>query len=84
MCTPLAGATGAVPLAMTAGKKVKGALTPNIPAPPPPPQEGKDPDTMAERRRRRPGAMGGGSILTSPSGIANSTLNTGGNTILGG
>jgi hypothetical protein len=60
--------------------------TPKIPKPAPPPQDAKEPDTLAERRARRQagGLMGGGSILTSPSGIANSALTTGGNTILGG
>jgi hypothetical protein len=66
--------------AHAAGKAIKRSLTPDIPAPPPPPQAGKEPGM--ERRRRI--AAGGGSILTGPSGVANSALNLGGNSILGG
>lgn len=57
--------------------------TPKMPAPPPPPQEVKQPDTMAERRKVRP-AAGAGTLLTGPSGVANTSLNTGGSTLLGG
>jgi hypothetical protein len=58
--------------------------TPDIPAPPPPPQETKRPDTGAQRRRARPVGAGGATLLTSPSGVASSGLNTGGATLLGG
>jgi hypothetical protein len=57
--------------------------TPKMPAPPPPPQEIKQPGTMADRRKVRPQA-GAGTLLTGPSGVAGSTLNTGGSTLLGG
>lgn len=57
--------------------------SPSIPAPPPPPQEVKQPDTMAERRKVRPQA-GAGTLLTGPSGVAKTALNTGGSTLLGG
>jgi len=55
-----------------------------MPAPPPPPQEAKLPDSMNQRRKQRPTGMGGGTLLTGPSGIANNALNTGGSTLLGG
>ena len=58
--------------------------TPKIPAPPPPPQEVKQPDTMNQRRKGRPMGMGGGTLLTGPSGVASSTMSTGGSTLLGG
>lgn len=59
--------------------------TPDIPPPPPPPQEVKQASSMVERRRSRPqGGMGGGTMLTGPSGISSGALNTGGNTLLGG
>lgn len=60
--------------------------TPKMPAPPPPPpapQESKAPDSMAARRKVRP-MPGGGTLLTSPSGVASTSLNTGGSTLLGG
>jgi hypothetical protein len=60
---------------------------PNIPAPvaPPPVQETKLPDTLnAKRRTAKAVGMGGGTLLTGPSGIASSALNTGGSTLLGG
>lgn len=57
---------------------------PDIPPPPPPPQEAKQPDTLAERRKQRKVGMGGGSLLTGPSGIATAAQNTGGATLLGG
>ena len=60
--------------------------TPKMPeAPPPPPaqQESKAPDSMSARRKVRPMA-GGGTLLTGPSGIAGTSLNTGGSTLLGG
>lgn len=59
------------------------AGSPNIPKTPPPPQEQKQPDT-AQLRKRRQSGMGGGTLLTGPSGVANSTLNTGATTLLGG
>jgi hypothetical protein len=58
--------------------------TPKMPAAAPPPQEAKQPDTMAQRRRAKPAGMGGGTLLTSPSGVASSGLNLGGSTLLGG
>lgn len=58
--------------------------TPNMPKPAPPPQEQKLPDTMSERRKQRQVGMGGGSLLTGPSGVASKGLNTGGSTLLGG
>lgn len=58
--------------------------SPDIPAPPPPPQEAKAPDAMSERRKVRKVGMGGGSLLTGPSGVATSAQNTGGATLLGG
>jgi hypothetical protein len=60
--------------------------TPKIPTPPPPPQqqELKLADSMNARRKNRNGGMGGGTLLTGPSGVANNALNTGGNTLLGG
>jgi hypothetical protein len=50
---------------------------------PPALQEAKDPDSMALRRKSR-GGNAGGTLLTSPSGVAPSLLNTGGTTLLGG
>lgn len=58
--------------------------TPKMPAPTPPPQEVKQPDSMATRRRRQQTGMGGGTLLTGPSGVASSGLNLGGSTVLGG
>ena len=57
--------------------------SPSMPAPPPPPQEVKQPDSAAMRRKARP-AAGAGTLLTGPSGVANTSLNTGGSTLLGG
>ena len=58
---------------------------PDIPAPPPPPQASKTPDTLsAKRSARKAGGMGQGTVLTGPQGIASSSLNTGGTTLLGG
>lgn len=57
--------------------------TPKMPAPTPPPQEVKQPDTLAARKKVRP-AAGAGTLLTGPSGVATSTMNTGGSTLLGG
>ena len=60
--------------------------TPNIPPPPPPPQPVKQPDSVnavdAMKRNRSSAAMGGGSLLTGPSGIA--TAATGKTSLLGG
>lgn len=56
---------------------------PKMPTPTPPPQDVKQPDTLAERRKVRP-AAGAGTLLTGPSGVANTSLNTGGSTLLGG
>jgi hypothetical protein len=58
--------------------------TPSMPPPPPPPQEVKQPDSRAQRRARRTAGMGGGTMLTGPSGVASSSLNTGGTSLLGG
>lgn len=57
--------------------------TPSMPKPAPPPQEVKQPNTMADRRKVKPQA-GAGTLLTGPSGVANTSLNTGGSTLLGG
>lgn len=57
--------------------------TPKMPASTPPPQEVKQPDTMAQRKKVRP-AAGAGTLLTGPSGVANTSMNTGGSTLLGG
>ena len=58
---------------------------PNIPPPPPPPQEAKTADAMNQRRAaRKPSGMGGGTLLTGPSGVATSGVNLGGTTLLGG
>lgn len=56
--------------------------TPKLPAPTPPPQDVKSPNSIADRRRARPTA-GGGTLLTGPSGVASTSLNTGGSTLLG-
>lgn len=57
--------------------------TPKMPPPAPPPQEQKAPEMVNARQRKR--AMGpGGTLLTSPSGVAGNSLNTGGTTLLGG
>ncbi len=56
--------------------------TPKMPAPTPPPQEVKQPQTMTDRRKVKPQA-GAGTLLTGPSGIASTSLNTGGSTLLG-
>ena len=58
--------------------------SPDIPPPAPPPQEGKAPDSVAQRRKTKQAGMGGGTLLTSPSGVANHALHTGGTTLLGG
>jgi hypothetical protein len=57
--------------------------TPKLPAPTPPPQEVKQPQSMQDRRKIKP-AAGSGTLLTGPSGVANTSLNTGGSTLLGG
>lgn len=60
--------------------------SPDIPPPPPPPQAVKQPDSVnitdAMRRNRASSAMGGGSLLTGPSGITNAA--TGKTSLLGG
>ncbi len=58
--------------------------TPKMPPPAPPPQEQKAPDTVNARRRGRGNTTQGGTLLTSPSGVAGNALNTGGTTLLGG
>jgi hypothetical protein len=57
---------------------------PSIPAPPPPPQEVKAPDSLAGPRGKRKPAGMGGTMLTGPTGVTTSSLNTGGATLLGG
>lgn len=60
---------------------------PNIPPPPPPPQaaqEAKTVDSVAQRRASRKVGMGGGTLLTSPSGVTTQGANLGGTTLLGG
>lgn len=54
--------------------------------PPPPPQEAKTPDINATRRKpsSTQTAIAGGTLLTGPSGVENSSLNTGGGSLLGG
>ena len=57
---------------------------PNIPVPPPI-QEAKPADTMnANTRKKQKSGMAGSSLLTGPSGVAASQLNTGGTSLLGG
>ena len=60
--------------------------SPDIPAPAPPPQAVKQPDVAVAvdtmRKNRSSAAMGGGSLLTGPSGIA--TAATGKTSLLGG
>lgn len=58
--------------------------TPDIPEPTPPPQEAKAPDSMNMRRDKRKNTLQGGTMLTGPSGVTSGSLNTGGNTLLGG
>lgn len=59
---------------------------PSMPSAPPPPQAVKPPDLastfLGSRRARSAAAMGGGSLLTGPSGVAN--VATAKNTLLGG
>lgn len=57
--------------------------SPKIPPPPPPVQEAKAPDNMNARRKARP-MPGAGTLLTGPSGVAATSLSTGGSTLLGG
>jgi hypothetical protein len=57
--------------------------TPDIPKPIPP-QELKQPDSLGTQRRRKPTGAGPNTMLTGPSGVASGSLNTGGNTLLGG
>lgn len=56
---------------------------PDIPPPPPPPQDTKQPETTALKKKRTPSTQGG-TLLTSPSGVAGQALNTGAPTLLGG
>ena len=60
--------------------------SPKIPAPQPPPQAVKQPDQAQAvdmmKRNRSSAAMGGGSLLTGPSGIASAS--TGKTSLLGG
>lgn len=60
--------------------------SPKIPPPPPPPQPAQTPDAGnlndKAKRNRQDAAMGGGSLLTGPSGLSN--VSTGSTTLLGG
>lgn len=57
--------------------------SPDIPPPPPPPQEVKQPDPLALTKKNRKPAIGGGTMLTGPSGVTGAALNTGAPTLLG-
>ena len=61
--------------------------SPSAPPPPPPPQAPQDPQIadLTEMRRKRMAASGmaGGTLLTGPTGIENSQLNTGKGSLLG-
>lgn len=60
--------------------------SPSVPAPPPPPQEVKQPDSTALRAsatRSRASGMASGSLLTGPSGVAQSALTTSKASLLG-
>lgn len=57
--------------------------SPSIPPPPPPVQEAKAPELNSLTRNRKP-VSGGGSLLTSPSGVTQAALSTGAPTLLGG
>lgn len=63
---------------------------PSIPAPPPPPpppQEAKaaDMNTFRKKQGSNDSPIAGGTLLTGPSGVANSGLNVGGgSSLLGG
>lgn len=58
--------------------------TPNVKTPPPV-QESKDPDlTALARARKKNSTIAGGTLLTSPAGVASGSLNTGAPTLLGG
>lgn len=62
-------------------------MAPKIPEPvaPPATQEAKPADaTMQAKRAKRATPMGGGSLLTGPSGVAQGASNLGGSTLLGG
>lgn len=56
---------------------------PNVPDAPPALQQAQVPDA-ASLKKKRPSSMTGGTLLTSPTGIAGSALNTGAPTLLGG
>lgn len=60
--------------------------TPSLPPPPPAVQESKQPEvnTLNRDRKRIANGMAGGTLLTSPSGISGSALNTSAPTLLGG
>lgn len=58
--------------------------SPDVPAPPPPAQDAKEPDTVQARRKQRQPNVAGGTVLTGASGVSQGSLNTGGNTLLGG
>jgi hypothetical protein len=59
--------------------------SPHIPSTPAPqaPQPA-DLNQLARNKNTTASSMAGGSLLTSPSGIANSALNTGATSLLGG
>lgn len=56
--------------------------SPDVPDTPPPPQEAKTPEASTIRRKKGP-VTAGGTLLTSPSGVTASALNTGAPTLLG-
>ena len=58
--------------------------TPSIPPPPPPPQDAKPADSMATRRNARKAGGPLGTVLTGATGVTAGSMNTGGNTLLGG
>lgn len=60
--------------------------SPKVPDAPPPVQEAKQPDTAAyldkAKKNKDSSVMGGGSLLTGPSGVA--SVSTGKTSLLGG
>lgn len=49
-----------------------------------PVQEAKQPDATTLLRRKQRAGLSGGTLLTGPSGVTSSALNTGAPTLLGG
>ena len=63
-----------------------GGQPPSVPAAPAAPQAPQDPqlsDLTAARKARQNQGMAGGTLLTGPSGVENSQLNTGRGSLLG-